>query len=153
EALAAFQRLAAANPNDREARVWIARIHERMGEPEVAEAVYRSVLLEDPSNIDAMIGVGTTLLARHATDEALDVLVRAESLAPGNETVLESLGRAHTEAGDRVRALRYLERVVAMWPTEQHRLSLEEAQLTYFHRIEVRGFSEDFNSTTPNATN
>jgi YaiO family outer membrane protein len=79
--------------------------------------------------------------------------VRAESLAPANETVLESLGRAHTEAGDTVRALRYLERVVAMWPTEQHRLSLEEAQLEYFHRIEVRGLSEDFNNTSASDTN
>ena len=84
EALAAFQRLAAMNPDDREARVWIARIQERMGKPAVAEAVFRSVLLEDPMNLDAMIGVGTTLLARHATDEALEILARAESLAPGN---------------------------------------------------------------------
>src|SRR5688572_33381179 len=66
EALAAFQRLAGFNPNDHQARVWIARLHERMGHADRAEAVYRSVLLEDPSNVDAMIGVGTTLLARHA---------------------------------------------------------------------------------------
>ncbi len=146
DALAAFQRLASVNPNDHQARIWIAHMHERMGNPSVAEAVYRSVLLEDPSNVDAMIGVGTTLLARHATEEAIDVLVRAEALKPESEVVITSLGRAHREAGDMVRALRYFERAVAMSPTEQHRLSLEAVQLSYFHRVEAHGFAESFSS-------
>jgi YaiO family outer membrane protein len=124
-------------------------MHERMGNPGVAEPVYRSVLLEDPGNLDAMIGVGTTLLARHATEEAIDMLVRAEALAPQNDVVLSSLGRAHREAGDMVRALDYLQRVFAMSPTEQHRRSLEDVQLSYFHRVEAHGFSESFNGSTP----
>lgn len=152
EALAAFQRLASINPNSHEARIWIARMHERMGHPAVAEAVYRSVLLEDPVNLDAMIGVATTLLARHATDEAIEVLERAEALAPESDVVLTSLGRAHREAGNTLRAIGYLERVVAMSPTEQHRLSLEDVQLSYFHRIEAHGFSEDFNGDTANTS-
>ena len=36
EALAAFRLLAAQNPNDLEARLWIARLHERMGHPDQA---------------------------------------------------------------------------------------------------------------------
>ena len=150
DALAAFQRIASDNPNDHEARIWIARMHERMGNPSVAEAVYRSVLLEDPANVDAMIGVGTTLLARHAADEAIDVLQRAEMLAPNSERVLASLGRAHREAGNPVRAIGYLERVVAVSPTEQHRLSLEDARLSYFHRVEAHGFSETFSGDASN---
>jgi YaiO family outer membrane protein len=150
EALAAFQRLAAANPNDHEARIWIARIHERMGRPAVAEAVYRSVLLEDPANVDAMLGIGTTLLARHLTEDAIDMLARAEALAPSREDILDAQGRAHGEAGDPVRAIAYFERVVAISPTEQHRLSLERVRASYFHRIEVHGLSEDFNTGTSN---
>lgn len=150
DALAAFQRIASDNPNDHEARIWIGRMHERMGRPLVAEAVYRSVLLEDPRNVDAMIGVGTTLLARHAADEAIDMLQRAEMLAPDREVVLASLGRAHREAGDSVRAIGYLERVVAMSPTEQHRLSLENVRLSYLHRVEAHGFSEIFSSDDSN---
>jgi YaiO family outer membrane protein len=153
EALAAFQKLAAANPADHEVRVWIGRMQERLGRPAVAEAVYRSVLLEDPNNVDAMIGVGTTLLARHANDEAIEVLGRAESLAPGNELVLSSLGRAYRESGDDVRAIRYYERVVAAAPTDQHRLSLEDVRRSYLNRIEASGFSEDFNSNTANSSN
>jgi len=152
DALAAFQRLAAINPGDHEARIWIARMHERLGRPAVAEAVYRSVLLEDPSNVDAMVGVGTTLIARHVADEAIDVLERAETLAPDNEAVLAALGRAHREAGDTVGAIGYFKRVVAMSPTEQHRLSLEDAQLSYLHRVEAHGLSEDFNTSTSNTS-
>ena len=150
DALAAFQRIASDNPNDHEARIWIARLHERMGRPSVAEAVYRSVLLEDPRNVEAMIGVGATLLARHAADEAIDVLQRAEMLAPDSEIVLASLGRAHRDAGNSVRAIGYLERVVAMSPTEQHRLSLEDVRLSYFHRVEAHGFSETFSGDASN---
>ena len=150
DALAAFQRLAAVNPNDHEARIWIARMHERMGHPAVAEAVYRSVLLEDPSSVAAMIGVGTTLLARHAADEAIDMLERAEALEPQSEVVISSLGRAHREAGNTVRALGYFERAVVMSPTEQHRLSLEDVQLSYLHRVEAHGFSESFSSDVSN---
>jgi len=150
DALAAFQRIASDNPNDHEARIWIARLHERLGRPSVAEAVYRSVLLEDPRNVDAMIGVGETLLARHAADEAIDVLQRAEMLAPDSEMVLASLGRAHRDAGNSVRAIGYLERVVAMSPTEQHRLSLENVRLSYFHRVEAHGFSETFSGDASN---
>src|SRR3990167_11112574 len=59
EALASFQRLAAANPNDHEARLWIARLHDRLGHPDEAESVYRSALLEDPANLDAALGVAS----------------------------------------------------------------------------------------------
>jgi Flp pilus assembly protein TadD len=148
EALIAFQRLASINPNDHQARIWIARMHERLGRPAVAEAVYRSVLLEDPSNVDAMLGIGTTLLARHFTDDAIDMLARAEALAPEREDILDAQGRAHREAGDEVRAITYFQRVVAMSPTEQHMLQLEDARSSYLHRVEAHGLSEDFNTGT-----
>jgi YaiO family outer membrane protein len=64
--------------------------------------------------------------------------------------VLALLGRAHREAGNTVRAIGYLERVVAISPTEQHRLSLDDVRLSYFHRIEAHGLSEDFNTGTSN---
>jgi len=48
EALAVFEQLAALNPSDLEARLWIARLHARMGHQDLAEPVYWSVFLEDP---------------------------------------------------------------------------------------------------------
>jgi tetratricopeptide (TPR) repeat protein len=151
EALAAFQRLVAANPNDHEGRIWIGRLHERMNHPERAEAVYRSVLLEDPVNLDAMLGVAATLLARYQPEEAIDVLERAEKLASQSDVVLAAPGRAYRQAGDTVRAITYYERAFAVAPTEQHRLSLEDVRLSYLHHVETRGFSEQFNGTTPDS--
>ena len=54
-ALDAFRRIAAANPRGHEARLWIARLHLEMGNPELAEPVFRSVMLEDPASFDATL--------------------------------------------------------------------------------------------------
>src|SRR5262245_50390167 len=105
EALYQFRRLAAINPNDHDARAWIARLHVWMGHPDQAEEVYRTVLLEDPDNIDALRGFGELLIARHEASEALDVLERAERLTRDDGEVLALLGRAHSATGETTRAL------------------------------------------------
>jgi Flp pilus assembly protein TadD len=152
EALSAFQQLASANPNDHEARMWIARLHARMGHQDLAEPVYRSVLLEDPGNVDAMLGVAIALLARDEPAEAIEVLEVAEELDPTDDQVLAALGRAHRQTGGTARAIDYFERAVSIAPTEQHRLSLEGARRSYLHRIETRGSSETFDgATTPDS--
>jgi Tfp pilus assembly protein PilF len=43
-ALDAFRQRVAANPGDLDARVWIAWLHEQLGNPHLAEPVYRSVV-------------------------------------------------------------------------------------------------------------
>lgn len=151
EALAAFQRLASSNPNDHDARLWIGRIHSRMGRHELAEAVSRSVLLEDGANVEAMLGLADALLARDEHDEAIELLAGAEGLDAGNERVLAALGRAHREAGRPSLAITYLERAVALAPTEQHQLQLEDARGVYQHWFETRGFGEQFSGRTPDS--
>ena len=147
EALDAFRRLAAANPNDHEARLWIARLHGWMGHPDQAEPVYRSVLLEDPNNLEAMVGLAEILIARHAAREALAILERAEPLAPDDAAVLALLGQAHREAGETTRALAYMERAVAIQPSEDHHRLLEQTRMFHRHRIEATGLFEDFNQS------
>ena len=85
EALAAFQRLAAMNPADHAARLWIARLHARMGHQSLAEPVYRSVLLEDPDNVEAMAGVAAALLARDEPARAFEILEPAAIHLPPEE--------------------------------------------------------------------
>ena len=153
EALAAFRRLVSANPNDHDARIWIGRLHERMGHPDLGEAVYRSVVIEDDDNVDALVGLASTLLAQNAPGEAIEILERAEELAPRREDVLTLLARAHRRAGSPEQSILYYERVAAIIPSEQHQLSLEDARLPYLHRVEVRGFSEQFSGTAPDSRN
>jgi len=39
EALVALQKIAASNPDDQLTRLWIARAHDRMGHPDLAEPI------------------------------------------------------------------------------------------------------------------
>jgi YaiO family outer membrane protein len=148
EALAAFRALAAANPDDREARLWIARMHERMGHPTLAEPVYRSVLLETPADVRAMIGVGSTLLARREYREAITMLEAAEALDRNNAEVLVLLGRAHSGLGDEERSLPYLERAMAIDPAPGTRRSIELTAHQRRHRVEADALAEQFNGST-----
>jgi Flp pilus assembly protein TadD len=149
EALTAFQRLANVNPDDLDARLWIARLHVRMGHEDLAEPVYRSVMLEDPNDLEAMLGVANALLARGEVDEAEEILRVAEELEPMNDEVLHTVGRSHLYSGRTVRAIEYFERAYGVSPTPQHRMSLEGARLSYLHRVELRGSNERFDGSTP----
>ena len=150
-ALVAFQRRAAADPNDHAARLWIARLHERLRHPDLAESVYRSVLLEDPSNTDARLGVGSMLLRRNAAGEAITLLEAAAPPASESAATLVLLGRAHRMAGHDARAIEYFERGLAIEPSASHRNHLETARLAYYHRIETRGLTEQFSENTPDS--
>src|SRR4029077_6061576 len=84
EALAALQKIVATNPDEHVARLWISSVPARMGHPGLAEAVYHSVVLEDPRNVDAWIGLGTVLLQQDRVVEGLDDLGQAETLHAGD---------------------------------------------------------------------
>jgi len=149
EALAAFQRLVAMNPADHAARLWIARLHVRMGHQSLAEPVYRSVLLEDPANVEAMAGVAAALIARDEPALAFEILEPAAKLAPDNDELLALLGRAHEQSGRSTDAVAYYERAADAAQTPQHLQALERARLSYLNRIEIRGANEQFDDTTP----
>jgi YaiO family outer membrane protein len=151
-ALAAFRERAAANPRDHEARLWIGRLHLWMRNPDRAEPVFRSVLVEDPSNLEAMLGLGEVLLAEGRTREALDLLHRAEGSAAGNPEVLAALGRAHRQNGDISLALAYLERATVVAPTPQNRRALEDARLDHHHQVQSTTFLERFSKAAADET-
>jgi Tfp pilus assembly protein PilF len=149
EALVAMQKIAAANPEDRLTRLWIANVHMRMGHPELAEPVYRSITVEDPDNVDALVGLGTALLHQDRVVEGLDVLRRAEEIAPENPNVIGTLAAAYQLAGDDRQSISYRQRLVAMSPTRANMMLLEDARRAYGHQIEAQAYDEDFSSPTP----
>jgi YaiO family outer membrane protein len=152
-ALEAFRRLAAADPRDHQARIWIARVHAWMGNPELAEPVYRSVLLEDPSNFEAMLGAGNALVADGRIEEGIEMLERAEAAQPQNADLLDALGRAYAREGRTTRALLYAERAWDAAPSDPNRQALERARLIHGHRIELRSFGERYNTPTADTGN
>ena len=94
EALRGFQQLAADNPRDLDARVWIGRMHLEMRHPELAESVFRSVVLESPQRVDAMIGLSDTLVSLGRNDDAMVVMDRAATIEPENKDVAAAQRRA-----------------------------------------------------------
>jgi YaiO family outer membrane protein len=150
EALVALQKIAAADPNDHLARLWIASVHARMGHPELAEAVYRSIALEDPTNVDAWVGLGTVLLEQDRVSEGLIALKRAEDLAPQNAAVWSALASGYRLAGEDRQSMAYYERLNTSSPTVSNQLNLENARREYRHRFESQSFGEHYNGSTPN---
>jgi tetratricopeptide (TPR) repeat protein len=150
EALAAMQKIAAANPEDHLTRLWIANVYMRMGQPELAEPIYRSITLEDPQNADAWIGLGTALLHENRVVESLAALTRAQEISSEDPNVVGALASAYQLAGDDRRAILYRQRLVTMSPTRANVMLLEDARRAYGHRIEAQAYDEDF-STTPSA--
>jgi tetratricopeptide (TPR) repeat protein len=117
EALDGFRRRAAANANDLDARLWIAWLHEKMGRADLAEPVYRSVVLEAPGHVDAALHFATLLAKQKHHDEAVRVLERAKSADPMNPELLTALGNAHLRVDKKSQLGRaYLEMAAALSP-------------------------------------
>src|SRR5688572_23180411 len=73
-ALERFQAIAAKNPDDLEARVWIARLHSLMGDDRRAVDVYESIIATHPKHVDALVGLGDALVRLGRLREAADTL-------------------------------------------------------------------------------
>ncbi len=116
EALKRFQALAAANPDDVAARLWIGRLHLRMGQARRAAAVFESLVAVDGQNIEALSGLGVALVETGEWTRAAEALDRAESIAPGRIEVLAAQGRRHGATGHATLALAYYARALAAEP-------------------------------------
>ena len=147
EALDRFRSLAAANPQDLEARTWIARLHAVMGRHRQAEDVYRSVLIEAPDRLDVLVGLASALTAQGRLSEARPFLARAEKLSPNDLEVLAAQGRLNLADDENRLALGYYGRAALIAPEQGDlRLNLEEAHRRYDHRFEATYFNEVFSA-------
>src|SRR6476661_431790 len=100
EALQLFEQIAEQNSGDVEARIWIARLELRLGHTDKAEAGFRSVLRDHPTDVDARIGLGAALMRKGAWRDALAILVDAEREAGENADLFATLARAYRRGGD-----------------------------------------------------
>lgn len=150
EALERFRLLAAGNPTDLEARTWIARLHVSMGHFRQGEDVYRSILLDSPDRLDALVGLGSALVSQRQLDEARTVLARAEKLSPNDLEVLAAQGGLNLADEQNRLAIGYYGRASVIAPEQNDlRLNFEEARRRFDHRIEATYFNEAFSDTTP----
>ena len=151
-ALKQFQALAAANPDDIEARIWIARLHSRMGNPEHAVAVYRSIIAVQPQHIDALTGLGSALVTLGRLREAADALNRAEALAADRPDVLTAQGRLHQAGNHTTLALAYYLRALALDPANAAARAASDAlRASRAHRLELDYDFQHLNDGIDNA--
>lgn len=150
QALERFRQLAAVNPDDADARVWIGRLHVWMRHPREAEPVFRSVLETAPERVDALVGLGTALTAMGRDGEAITVLDRAEKLAPNDADVLAAQGRAHLAAGHARLAEAYLTRAAVIRPADTAiAQALESVRRDTAHYVSAVFVHESFDIDVP----
>ena len=127
EALKRFQALAAADPDDISSRLWIGRLHLRMGQPRRAAAVFESLVAADEKNVEALSGLGTALVDAGDMERAADALDRAEAIASDRLDVLAAQGRRHAALGRATLALAYYGKALAADPGNVEIRDLSEA--------------------------
>src|SRR6185436_14109301 len=143
EALAIYERIVAQDPKDIEARWWIASLQLRIGRTEQAEAGFRAILLEQPSHVDARIGLGAALTRSNGWREALEILLDTEKDAGPNADLFGALARAYRRAGDDRRALEYYKRAIALAPDDPDLVDGYEFTLrAYASSIAIEGIAE-----------
>ena len=81
-----------------------------------AEALFRDVLREEPSNADALHFLGVILGRRGETAAAIDSIRRAVELRPNAPAFHNNLGKALESAGDLTGAVRSYRRAVELAP-------------------------------------
>ena len=136
QALERFQAIAAANPDDVDARLWIGRLHMRMGHPRRAAAVYESIVASDAQNVEALAGLGTALVDAGDFDRAADVLNRAEAQAPDRLDILVAQGDLHAAVGRSTLALAYYGRALAAEPGNMEvRAASDAVRAARTHRL------------------
>lgn len=90
--------------------------HKMNGEYDEAEALFKSVLAEQPNNADAWHELGLTYSYRVFIDESIAALERAVSLVPNSTRYLVDLGKTHTMYGDYDKAKPVFESILRIDP-------------------------------------
>jgi tetratricopeptide (TPR) repeat protein len=149
-ALKQFQALAAANPDDIEARLWIGRLHALMGHAERSADVFQSIVATEPQNVEALTGLGLALTTAGRLREAADTLNRAESLAADRAAVLAAQGRLHRAAGRFTLALAYYDRALVIdGSNDEARMARDAMRAERAHRLQASYYFEHFNVDVP----
>lgn len=98
KAAATLQEVFAAGTADAAAQLLLADLHRRSRRHSEAEAVYRELLGDPETAVEARIGLGQTLAAMNRESEAAE-LERAAAAFPGNVRVRLELSRVYARLG------------------------------------------------------
>ena len=123
QALAAVQRALAAEPENLDAMLFIARLVRRGGNPQGAEALYRKILEHSPESAEAHAGIGACCGLAGRYEDAVKYLRAAVSLSPDYFEAWSFLGEALVEQGKTEEAMDCFERSVTIRPNNPAAIS------------------------------
>ena len=104
--------------------------HKINGRYDEAEALFKSVLSEQPNNADAHHELGLVYSFKVFMDESIQELEQAVTLQPESVTYLNSLAKTHTMFGDFDKAKPLFQRVLQIDPfNEEANKNLEYLNL------------------------
>jgi protein O-GlcNAc transferase len=85
-----------SNPGSVPARFFVTRgmVLEGLKQPDAAVEAYQTALQKDPRNADALLDLGSLLLAHSRADDALGILERGATVAPDDPEMFAALGNA-----------------------------------------------------------
>ena len=116
EAMAMFERLIKAVPNDPAVVCGIASIAQHLGFPERAAGYMRAAIKRNPAVADYHVYLGNALLDMNRLDEAAAALRHALTLKPDSAEAYGSLGAILTRQRQPDAAIAHLRRAMAINP-------------------------------------
>lgn len=145
DALVIFRRLSEQNPDDLEARIWVARILSWQGEYVHAEESYQHILARVPENIEAELGLIDLWSWQGQYDRATEGLLRLRARDPRNTEVLLRLGKLARWQHRRAEALDYYRELLVIDPDHpEAREAIAALLAVKVYRIESGYFLEEF---------
>jgi Flp pilus assembly protein TadD len=97
---ATARKLLAAHPDDVRGLHVLSLIQQERGDTKAAEGTLRDLVTRDPQDANALNSLGYLLAERgDRLDEAVQLLLRALTIDPGNPSFLDSLGWAYFQQG------------------------------------------------------
>jgi eukaryotic-like serine/threonine-protein kinase len=149
EALAAFERALAAQPEHFDALLGLAQAQEAAGAAPAAEATYRQAIALRPASWTGYSKLGGFYYARGRYDQAAAMFKRATELAPDNARAFSNLGGSYQSLGDFRRALAAYEKSVQLSPTALAYSNLAAMQFYLGRTREAAASSEEAVELTP----
>ncbi|MEO5823274.1 MAG: tetratricopeptide repeat protein [Vicinamibacteraceae bacterium] len=152
-AIAAFEALAAASPDDFDSRVWLGRLLTRVGRRAEAITLLRDVITRSPRQVDARVALGAALLTSGRVDDAYAAVQDAEALEPNSSDVLALKGRILRHLGRPSEAYAALDAAHTLSPRDEDiDIVRERTRRIIAHRAHVGVARESSQDGLPEAS-
>jgi Flp pilus assembly protein TadD len=120
EAVAALEKLVAANPTNASMHYNLGVAYERRDEYEKARQQYEEAIKVKPEFGDAFLAIGNTFMAQRNFNDAITPLSKAVELLPQNYAAAYNLGASYSNGGMYAEAEGAFRKAVAINPSEPY---------------------------------